>query len=254
MCNMAEHIFNFEESYGMEDIPHLLDYQAEQDFGYDYDMLQFAADKASEAHSANKPFFIFTFTGTTHTPFNITTPQFEKYPRTSEENKYLNTLFYADYSIGKFMERARQEGWLDNTIFVLMADHTLGLAQRGDDIYQKFRIPLVIYAPSMFVPRKVEYPVSQLDLIPTLFHLLNLKAPFSALGVDGLNPHIAHRAFITDGNLTIITPEGFLRHDRSKGMESSLNKNSADYARLEQEVLALDKSVTSLFQNNHWAK
>ncbi len=255
MCNMAEHIFDFEESYGMEDIPRLLGYQAEQDFGYDYDMLQYATGKASAAHAANRPFFIFTFTGTTHTPFNMTTAQFEKYPRTSEENKYLNTLFYADDAIGKFMERARQDGWLDNTIFVLMADHTLGLAQRGDDIYQKFRIPLVIYAPGLLAPRRIEYPVSQLDLIPTLFHLLHLKAPFSALGVDGLNPNIAHRAFITEGsNLAVITPQGFLRHDRSKGLESSLDKNSEDYARLEQEILALDKSVTSLFQNNHWAK
>lgn len=255
MCSMAKHIFGFEESYGMEDLPRLMNYQAEQDFGYDYDLLQFAADKASQAHTDKKPFFIFTFTGTTHTPFNQTTAQFEKYPRTNDENKYLNTLFYSDYSIGKLMERAHQEGWLDNTIFVFMADHTLGLAQSGDDIYQKFRIPLVIYAPGFLAPRTVQYPVSQLDLIPTLFHLLNLPEPFSALGVDGLNSQITHRAFITEGgNLALITPEGFLRHDRSKGLESSLDKNGEDYTRLEQELLALDKSVTSLFQNNHWAK
>ncbi|MBP5430305.1 MAG: LTA synthase family protein [Elusimicrobiaceae bacterium] len=255
MCSMAEHIFKFEESYGMEDLPQLMNYQAEQDFGYDYDLLQSAADKAAQAHAASKPFFIFTFTGTTHTPFNSTTKQFEKYPRTSEENKYLNTLFYADYSIGKLIERARQEGWLEDTIFMFVADHTLGLAQKGDDIYQKFRIPFVIYAPGFLAPRTIQYPVSQLDLIPTLFHLLNLTEPFSALGVDGLNPHITHRAFITEGgNLALITPEGFLRHDRSKGLESSLDKTSEEYARLEQEVLALDKSVTSLFQSNHWAK
>ena len=131
MCSMAEHIFKFEESYGMEDLPQLMNYQAEQDFGYDYDLLQSAADKAAQAHAASKPFFIFTFTGTTHTPFNSTTKQFEKYPRTSEENKYLNTLFYADYSIGKLIERARQEGWLEDTIFMFVADHTLGLAQKG---------------------------------------------------------------------------------------------------------------------------
>lgn len=255
MCSMAEHVFGFEESYGMEDFPALMNYQAEQDFGYDYDLLQFAADKASQAYADKKPFFIFTFTGTTHTPFNPTSAQFEKYPRTNEENKYLNTLFYADYSVGKLMERARQGGWLNNTIFVFMADHTLGLAQKEDEIYQKFRIPLVLYAPGILAPRIVQYPVSQLDLIPTLFHLLNLPETFSALGVDGLNPQIAHRAFITEGgNLALIAPEGFLRHDRSKGLESSLDKNSEAYARLEQEVLALDKSVTGLFQNNHWAK
>ncbi len=255
MCSMAEHIFGFEESLGMEDLPQRMDYQAKQDFGYDYDLLQSAADKAQAAHEQKRPFFIFAFTGTTHTPFNATTPQFEKYPRTTDENKYLNTLFYADYSVGKLVERAQQEGWLNDTVFVFMADHTLGLAQTGDDIYQKFRIPLLVYAPGVLSPRSVTYPVSQLDLIPTLFHLLGLPEPFSALGVDSLNPQIAHRAFITEGgNLALITPQGFLRHDRSKGLESSFAPNSAAYEQLENEVLALDKSVTSLFQSNRWMK
>ena len=147
MCNMASHIFEFEESFGMEDMPHLMDYQAEQDFGYDYDLLMFAADKAQKAVQTQKPFFIFTFTGTTHTPFNQTTPAFDKYPRTTEVNKYLNTLYYADYAIGQLIERAKQDGWLKDTIFVLMADHTMGHVQEKDNIYEKFRIPYIIYAP-----------------------------------------------------------------------------------------------------------
>ena len=96
MCNISQKIFGVDESFGMEDIPRLMDYRAEQDFGYDYDLLQFAAGKADAAHRAGKPFFLFTFTGTTHVPFRQTTPEFDKYPRTSEENKYLNSLYYDD--------------------------------------------------------------------------------------------------------------------------------------------------------------
>ncbi len=74
MCNISKKIFGVEESFGMEDIPRLMNYRAEQDFGYDYDLLQFAAGKADAAHRAGQPFFLFTFTGTTHMPFRQTRP------------------------------------------------------------------------------------------------------------------------------------------------------------------------------------
>lgn len=128
MCNISKKIFGVDESFGMEDIPRLLDYQEEQDFGYDYDLLQFAASKADAAHAQGHPFFLFTFTGTTHMPFRQTTPEFDKYPRTSDENKYLNTLYYADYAIGELLKRAEQGGWLKDTVFVFMADHTMASA------------------------------------------------------------------------------------------------------------------------------
>jgi len=253
MCDMATHIFGFEESFGMEDFPKKLDYRAEQDFGYDLDMLDFAAQKATAAFQRKQPFFLFTFTGTTHTPFAPTTPEFEKYPPTSVENKYLNSMYYADYAIGQLLERAEKEGWLKDTIFVFMADHTMGIVQKNDEIHQKFRIPYVIYAPGMLSPAQVQYPVSQLDLIPTLFHLLELKEPFSALGVDALNDGIAHWAFITEGNnIALITPQGFIRHNRSKGVESSALPQDESYQNLEQDALSLDKSVTSLLHKNRW--
>lgn len=255
MCDMATHIFGFEESYGMEDFPKLMAYQAEQDFGYDYDMLQFAAQKAASAARRKQPFFIFTFTGTTHTPFAATTAQFEKYQPDSEEHKYLNTLYYADYAIGQLIESARKEGWLNDTIFIFMADHTMGLTQKDDEIYQKFRIPYVIYAPGILQPAQVAYPVSQLDLIPTLFHLLGLPQPFSALGADALDSQIHHWAFITEGgNIALITPQGFIRHDRVKGVQSSAKPDTPVYQTLEKDVLSLDKSVTSLLHKNRWMR
>ncbi|MGN0024037.1 MAG: LTA synthase family protein [Candidatus Avelusimicrobium sp.] len=257
MCSMATHIFGFEESYGMEDFPRLMDYTAPQGFGWDYDLLSFAADKASAVAKQGKPFFIFTFTGTTHTPFASTTSAFDKYPRTSDENKYLNTLAYADYAIGTLLEKARQEGWLKDTVFVFMSDHTISLAQQDDELYTKFRIPFVIYAPEgkgVLKAREVDYPVSQLDLIPTLFHLLGLNNSFSAIGNDALDASAPHFAFITEGtNIAFIMQEGFVRHDRARLVESSSAADEALKRRLTHQALAIDKSVTSLLHANQWA-
>lgn len=253
MCNISQKIFGAEESFGMEDIPRLMNYRAEQDFGYDYDLLQFAAGKADAAHRADKPFFLFTFTGTTHVPFRQTTPEFDKYPRTSEENKYLNSLYYADYAIGQLMQRARQGGWLQDTVFVFMADHTMATAQKDDELLTKFRIPFVIYAPGLLAPQRVDYPVSQLDLIPTLYHLLQIPEPFAAWGVDALNPAVNHFAFISEStNLAFIDPTGHIRHNRLQTLESSSADATPQRQALQERLLALDKSVQVLFENNRW--
>lgn len=253
MCNISKKVFGVEESFGMEDIPRLLDYQAEQDFGYDYDLLQFAADKAAAARQNARPFFLFTFTGTTHTPFRQTTPEFDKYPRISEENKYLNTLYYADYAIGQLLKRAAQDGWLKDTVFVFMADHTEASSQKDDELLEKFRIPFVIYAPGLLEPGRVDYAVSQLDLIPTLYHLLNIDQPFTALGNNALDPHAPHFAFIAEsGNLALVDQTGYLRHDRLRALESSAPPGAPAREKLQNTLLSLDKSVTALFENNRW--
>ncbi|MDR3256056.1 MAG: sulfatase-like hydrolase/transferase, partial [Endomicrobium sp.] len=80
MGDTATKVLNFSESYGRGDFPRLMDYQSEN--MYDYDMLDFVSKKAEEYHKKGQPFFIYSFTGTTHTPFNPTTDKFEKYPRT----------------------------------------------------------------------------------------------------------------------------------------------------------------------------
>jgi phosphoglycerol transferase MdoB-like AlkP superfamily enzyme len=35
---------------------------------------------------------------------------------------------YTDYAIGEFLDQARKKPWFDNTIFIFVADHTVGSA------------------------------------------------------------------------------------------------------------------------------
>lgn len=255
MCNIAKNIFHVEETFGKEDMPNLMNYEEKHHFGYDYDLLMFAANKATEQFKNKRKFFIFAFTGTTHTPFNRTISQFDKYPRTSDENKYLNTLYYSDYSIGKLIEQSKNEGWFDNTIFIFMADHSLNTINKKDDLKEKFHIPLLIYAPKILKNRKIDYVVSQMDIIPTLCHLLNIKKPFVSLGKNALDDKTKHFAFITEGtNLAIIYDDYYMKHNRNKVLETNTTENSKEYKNLEEAILSLDKVTTESFKRNIWYK
>ena len=118
------------------------------------------------------------FTGITHEPFTSTLPQFDKYPYDSWDHGFLNTLSFADWSIGTLLERAKKDGWFENTIFVFVADHTSG-GPAANTLKNHFQIPLVIYAPKYFKPQAVEYVVSQLDMVPTLYNLAGLTRAYS---------------------------------------------------------------------------
>jgi phosphoglycerol transferase MdoB-like AlkP superfamily enzyme len=255
MCSVAENMLGFDVSYGKEDFPRLMDYK--YNTPYDYDMLDFVSKKASTSHKQGNPFFLYAFTGTTHLPFIQTTQEFEKYPVTSDENKYLNNLYYADYSIGHFIEQAKKDGYFDHTIFIFMADHIAGnFAETYRDTKKRFKIPMVIYAPKIFSPKVVEYTVSQSDLIPTLYHLVGIDETFSCIGVNALDENANHFALIVDGmNLVFVDEKGnYLASNRLNVVESSVDKNSDKYNSLNETLLSLDKSITELIKSNRWYK
>ena len=253
MCALASYL-GAEGSYGNEDMKELLPYIDKAPFGYDYDGFMFAADKIKELKT--KKFMGMVFTGITHTPFARTLPQFDKYEGKSWDAGFKNTLYFADWSIGELMKRAKEDGWFDNTVFVFVADHTSG-GPDSDSLYNKFRIPLVIYAPKILKPRKVDYIVSQLDILPTLYNLAGLNTPYTAFGRDMLDEQNADQrvALVSEGvNVGIITRDGALRHTRKQVLGVEKIAPNFNEQQAEQTLLALDKAAYTLLKNNTWYK
>ncbi len=253
MCALAQYLGN-QGSYGWEDIPQLLPYKEKPSFGYDYDGLMFCANKIQERKTKN--FMGMLFTGTTHVPFIKTLPQFEKYPGKTWDDGFKNTLYFADWSIGEFLKRAKEDGWFDNTIFIFVADHTSG-GPDSDSLYNKFRIPLVMYAPKLLKPRQIDYVVSQLDIIPTIYNLVGMDVPYTAFGKDMLDDTKAQDrvALISEGvDIGLITAKGALRHTRQQIL--SVEKISPDFdeKQAEETLLALDKTAYTLLKTNKWYK
>ncbi|HJV91794.1 MAG TPA: LTA synthase family protein [Holophagaceae bacterium] len=245
----------FQEYYGAEDMPLLLDYRDPQaaHFGWDYETLMFLKKKLDERPG---PTLGFAFTGTTHIPYPDLGPRHQVHPHAVDsEAGFLNTLHYADWALGEFFKAAEREPWFDRTIFVLTADTTLGLFQDGG-FRERYEIPLLIYAPKLLEPGVVSTIGSQLDLLPTLYDLLGFADPFSAVG-DSLFRKRREAALCDQGGiLGLITREGYLRHslqNRLEAVPSAAAGEDVDFHRMERLLLALDQVTHRQLKANRWA-
>ncbi len=99
-----------------------------------------------------------------------------------------------DEEIERYLSLLEQLGLLDNTIVVLTSDHGEQLLERGavghsscsleGNLYdENIRVPLILRCPAVLPRGKViDRQVSQVDIMPTLFEILELNMPGSADG------------------------------------------------------------------------
>ena len=246
----------FSEYYGKEDMPMLLDYLPEEkdrNLGWDYETLMFSLEKIKNRKT---PFMAFISLNTDHTPFPKLTGPFNRYPHhPTEEGGYLNSLHYTDWAIGEFFKKVKKEPWFDKTIFVITADHVLAHFQKGDFL-EKFRIPLIFYAPSLLKPKLIETVTSQLDLMPTFVEFMNLDTQYTALGTSLLQEQESE-ALVREGSLLgIITDRAYLKHSLVRRMEYGKlvdNVPNYYYDELEARLLAWDRVAFDLTRQNRWA-
>ena len=249
LCALASYL-GMQDSFGWEDIPQRLPYRQKAPFGYDHDAFQFAADQITK--HKDQPFMGMVFTGITHEPFTSTLPQFDKFPYDAWEHGFLNTLGFADWSIGQLLERAKQDGWFDKTIFIFVADHTSG-GPADTTLQNHFKIPLIIYAPQRYAPQTITDVVSQLDLVPTLYDIAGLRPVYTAFGRSVFDQSVAHAALVSEGNnIGIITKDGAVRHSGSKLLTVEPYNAGFDVSVAEQLLLSLDKTAYTLLKENRW--
>ncbi|MHB8728731.1 MAG: LTA synthase family protein [Sulfuricaulis sp.] len=248
----------FKEYYGMEDYPILLDYPnaSASAFGWDYETFMFLNGKLAHRR---EPFLAYVFTGTTHEPFARLPPRFERHtPGTLSEDGFLNTLYYADWSLGEFMKSVRESAWYKDTVFVLVADHPVG--KLGiKEIPDRFHIPLLIHAPGLIEAAANDVVASQLDLFPTLMDLMGFDDPFSALGESLLRKQDGHAFVVSGRNIVgLIGKEGYLTSTLKTRLDTGPIDNGpmpppAYFDDLEKKLLATDQVVFELLQSNRWA-
>lgn len=199
------------------------------------------------------------FTGTTHGPFAALNEKFLQYPHhPSNEDGFLNMMYYSDWSLGEFMKEARASSWYDKTVFIFCADHAL-LAYEKFPFLKRCHIPFLIYAPKIFRPGVNKTLCSQLDIIPTIMDILGFQDEFAAWGEPVLSKKEDPFAIVTEGNIvSIITPEGYLRHSLKKRQDTQsfltqpLSKEYLD--KMEAKLLAIDQLTWELLRTNKWAK
>lgn len=178
----------------------------------DEDLFHKVLKEADNTYRKGKPFFNFIMTTSNHRPYTFPEGKIDLPPHHGRAGG----VKYTDYAIHRFLEDARDKPWFDQTIFVIVADHNGGSSGKNTLPVWRYKIPLIIYAPKIIRPGVVSKLASQVDLMPTLFSILNWGYRSRFYGKDILDDQFIPRAFIgnyqklgylKDGRLLVLRPD-----------------------------------------------
>lgn len=192
--------WGFDTVLGMEYMSGLNRYQRdEQGWGFfDEDIYDVFHEVLSERQAGQKPFLAVFESLSTHYPYHTPDERFRIFDESTRDYEFLNSYYYSDWALGKYMQRALQSNYADNTVFIIVGDHT---HHRYLNYYEDRNIPLLIYWPGHIQPGIDTDISSQLDLVPTILGMLGVETHFAALGKDLLDPEARRSAYFAHGNI-----------------------------------------------------
>ena len=162
----------------------------------DEDLFRKILKEADNSHAAQKPFFTLALTLSAHYPYSYPENRIEEAVNNSRREQAVR---YTDYTIGKFIEKARTKPWFDNTVFIFVGDHAANAARKKTELkLSLYKIPFIIYAPGIITPHRIKTPVSQIDLAPTLLGLLDFSYESRFYGQNVLRNGYTSRLFISN--------------------------------------------------------
>lgn len=182
------------------------------------DSSSFITQRVSEylKKKQDQPFFLWAHYIETHAPYNPPQQYIEARPkgrdihqiakkmvvgtkhereilRSRSDEGYFISLYdgsvkYVDELIGRVLDDLKSGGFFDNTIIIISSDHGEDLGERnfffdhGPLAFQEAaRIPLLVHIPNQKGSR-ISYPVSLMDLYPTLLKAVDLVPPYPIQG------------------------------------------------------------------------
>jgi len=199
-------------------------YEQERVDGWGISDLDLFESAVETFDATSKPFFAFIQTSGNHRPYTIPaySPGFELADVDEETLRKsgfdsleaYNGFRLLDYSLGRFFALAAERPWYRDTVFALYGDH--GVPAVNDIPFERMgiarhHVPLLIHAPRLVqAGRRIEYPSSSVDILPTCLSLMGIPYVNSALGRDLLADRPADRrfAFLSNG---LVMGDWFLR-------------------------------------------
>ncbi|QYR24032.1 LTA synthase family protein [Paenibacillus sp. sptzw28] len=209
-----------------------------------------------------QPFYSYLIGLSSHHPYTI--PERAQSLDTGEFTgtifgDYLQSVHYVDASLGHLVERLKEEGLWDKSIFLFYGDHDNSI--REWEPFEKFlgkplselerlnilkQVPLFVHIPNGDRSGVYEQVGGQLDLTPTILHLLGISSADKYMigtplvtekPLEGKKVVLRNGSF-TDGQVFYIPSEDLLpEHDKcldfasAAPLETTVCQAGADYAR-----------------------
>jgi arylsulfatase A-like enzyme len=137
----------------------------------------------AEQKEAGRPFLATYLTAATHYPYMVPDSyEQERFAEDEELNRYLNAIRLQDVFLESLFDQYKDLGLYEDTVFVILGDHgeafgEHGLYTHGNTPHEEaLRIPMIVHDPRRLENgARVEAPVSQLDVLPTVADLLGYE-------------------------------------------------------------------------------
>lgn len=213
----------------------------------DGDLYNAALKAADASYAQGKPFFQFVLTTTNHRPFTYPEGKVDIASGTSRSG----AIKYTDYAIGEFLRQAATKPWFDNTLFVIVSDHTAGSAGKTEIPPMGYPIPCLFYSPKHVPARVIPTLSSQIDVPTTLLALLDFNYSSAFFGKNLLElPPEQGRAFIGTYQLLGMLDQNHLAvlAPRQKPLVTTYSLTAPDFTPTEAQNPALLHQTQALYQ------
>jgi len=154
----------------------------------DEDLFDLTVRELDRRHAEGRRFFAHLMTTSNHRPYTYPEGRIDIPSKSGRDGG----VKYTDWAIGHFIEEARKHPWFDDTVFVVVADHTHRGRGRTDLPIENYHIPMIVWSPRHVPPGRVDTIASQIDVAPTLLGMLNFSYRSRFFGHDVLHDGAAH--------------------------------------------------------------
>ncbi|QBP40908.1 LTA synthase family protein [Paenisporosarcina antarctica] len=256
--DMMYNALNVEEFYDVES------YDIAEGQAVNWGMKDIPFMEQSVEHMAEmpQPFYSRLLTLTNHFPFHLDEedkliPEFDSNSGTL--NRYFQTVRYTDEAVKALFDDLKEKGLYENSIIMMYGDH-YGISENHNEAMGQYlgkevtpfesaqlqRVPMFIHIPGSNQGEVVEDVVGQIDIRPTLLHLLGVETSKDMqLGADVFSKD--HEEFIVFRDGRFVTDEvvyaGDICYDKETGEETEAEACAPYIERAAEELGYSDEII-----------
>jgi len=198
-----------------------------------------------ECNASKSPFFKVFLSQSSHEPFE--TPVKTVIPGNDEEHRYLNSAHYADWSLGDFIEKAKNTSWWKNTLVVIIADHGIRHPWNTPSYMPlKFHIPMLWLGGALAAHDTVIHTFcSQTDVPKTILHQVGLDDKELKFSKDILSSRPpAYSFYVFNDGFGYLKKDSVVVFDNTAGSiifeEGNASGHFLDKGKAQMEILSDD--------------
>ncbi|MBB3128918.1 phosphoglycerol transferase MdoB-like AlkP superfamily enzyme [Paenibacillus rhizosphaerae] len=257
------------ETLGYDQFFSKKDYDIDEPLGWSLGDKSFFKQSMDQIEQLPQPFYSFLITLSSHHPFSL--PDDVQELNVGEFDgtvfgDYLQAIHYVDAALGQLAERLKQDGLWDHTILYIYGDHDNSVKDKA--VYEKFlgkslteldmeqimnEVPLLVHLPDGEGAGVYDKPAGQLDMAPSLLHLLGISAKSQYMMgndlFDGQDRFVVLRSgAYTDGKTFYIPSQSGMFEDGScyslkTGTTVDVSTCRAGYDRAKKELYTSDETL-----------